>query len=130
MPTRKELESNACDLEKRLKEREGVLKLKEVALSHAAEDMEEWHSDRKMHENNMNFMLHKAEVVDIREFDGVKKLLQTTSDKLAEASIKYHNLLKTVTAHRKEYNDILKELDELREELSGYPVILKFPEKK
>lgn len=130
MSTRKEIETAACEIEKKLKDIEVVLKQKEIALKHAHEDMEELHGDWQLHVNNMKFMRHKAEVVDIREFSGVKDLLKTSRTTFEEKSVKYHNLLKTVTAWRKEVDTLKKELGDLKSELSGYPVIILFPEKK
>lgn len=92
-PTRVELEEAHSDLEKRTKEAKVVLEQKEIALRHARESLAEVGQDLRLHENNMKFMRSKADVVDIKEYSGVQKLLESAESEHETVQIKVSRLL-------------------------------------
>ena len=130
MPTRLELESSICDVEKKLKEAEVILKQKELALKYAHEDLEEKRVEWQMHDKNMRFMKGKATLVDFKEFVGVQKLLKTAKEDFDGISAKVWGLSKTVAIYNKEVEGMKKEIADSKATLVGCDIVIPFPVKE
>jgi hypothetical protein len=124
---KKELESKICEIEKALKDHEVILRQKELALKYAHEDMEEKRGEWALHDNNMRFMKNKAEIVDIKEFAGVRDLRKQSRDAYEAMMIKAHGLQSEVTFYGGLVSNAKKEIARIKEVLAGYGTVIQFP---
>jgi hypothetical protein len=125
-----ELEDAHSELERKIKEVETVLEQKEIGLKHARENLAEHQRDLGHHETNMKFMRTKADVVDLREFSGVAKLLERSQEEAEDATIKTSKLVGDVAHINKIINKSRGELSKIRATLDACGQVLQGPWKK
>lgn len=126
MSKKTDLETHICDVQKGLKDDQVVLKQKEIALTHAQEDMEEKRVDWAHHKTNHKFMQFKATIVDVKEYRGVLQLLKDAKEKFNEAATKVHGLSKTVLILRKQVDGRLAEIARAKDALASMGEVLEF----
>ncbi len=122
-----ELEDAHSDLERKIKEGETVLEQKEIGLKYAKENLAEHKQDLALHETNMKYMRSKADVVDLREFGGVTKLLERSQEEVEDATIKTSKLVGDVAHINKVLNRSRGELSKIRTTLDACGQVLQGP---
>lgn len=126
MSKKTELETHICEVQKGLKDDQVVLKQKEIALTHAQEDMEEKRVDWAHHKTNLKFMKTKASIVDVKEYRGVLQLLKDAREAFNEVATKVHGLSKAVLAIRKQVDARLVEIERSKQALADMGMVLEF----
>ena len=122
-----ELEEAHSDLERKIKEVETVLEQKEIGLKHAKENLVEHQQDLAHHETNMKFMRNKADVIDLREFSGVTKLLERSREEAEDATIKTSKLVGDVAHINRILSKSRGELSKIRATLDACGQVLQGP---
>src|SRR5262245_59534291 len=92
MEERLRLSQDIFDAQKAQAEADAILGQKEIALKYAEPKVEVAFDTVRFHRQNISYMKTRADVVDIKEFAGARKLLDQAIDEWQEACAKVRKL--------------------------------------
>ncbi len=123
---RLQLETDICDLDKKIAEEKLFLKQKELALGYSdanvAEARDRWESNYK----NYKHMKTQADVVDIKEFKGVSDLVKKSKAEYDDNVIRNNELRAGVAHHTKNVQVATDKRDRLRAQLDAFGEVVQF----
>lgn len=123
---RLQLESDVCDLDRKIAEESILLKQKELALKYSDDNVETARERYLLHQKNHWHMRKKADVVDIKEFRGTIQLLKAAKDEYND-NMKRNSELRGGAAHyRTSIAETTRRRDVLRARLDSFGEVLQF----
>jgi hypothetical protein len=123
---RLQLESDICDLDKKIADEKIFLGQKELALKYSDDNVETSCARWLLHQKNHRHMRTQADIVDIKEFKGTLHLLRVSKDEYDENVIRNSELRGAASHYRASIEEATAKRDRLKAVLNGYGEILQF----